>query len=121
MVQEAAAAETQSELAAFSKANPGWEKHEAAMVKMGERILPGKGMSTSEYMGILYREVTAGINKAELTKKTVEKINKSAAASESPTPGVNTSRVVHALPPPDKRTFRDAFEAAKRGEVWSDQ
>lgn len=123
MVQEAAAAETQSELAAFSKEFPGWEKHEAAMIQMGERILPGKGMSTSEYMGILYREVTKGIDTAERTKKTVEKINKSAAASESPTPGVNTSRVSTVKPAEfaamsNSQRLRAAHEAAKNGIVW---
>ena len=121
MVSEAAAAETLSTLKAFEKEHPGWKKHEAAMIAMGQKILPGKDMTDSEYMEILYRQVTAGIDEAERTKKTVEKINRSAAASESQTPGISDKRVEHALPPPDKRNIHAAFEAAKRGEVWADQ
>lgn len=120
IVSEAAAAETEATLKSFEAKYPGWQKHEKAMLDMGQKILPGKGMSDFEYMEILHRQVTAGTDEAERTKKTVEKINKSAAASESPTPGIANSRVEHALPPPDKRDIKAAWEAAKRGEVWTE-
>lgn len=118
LITDATAAETKATVEAFTAKYPGWEKHEAKMLDIGQRILPGKGMTDIEYMEVLYREATHGISQAETTKKVVEKINRSAKSSEERTAGVSPERVAHAMPPPEKRGFRDAYEAAKRGEVW---
>jgi hypothetical protein len=69
-------------------------------------------------METLYTLATAGLKQIETTKKTVDRINKAAKASEPQTSGAPPERVSTLLPPPDKRGIRDAFEAAKRGEVW---
>ena len=114
------AAETDAEVKAFS-ADPrfkDWKQHEAKMLDIGKKFTPSNGMTTFEYMETLYTLATANRKKADVVKDTVEKINKSAAASESVTPGVQNKVVEHALPPPEKRGMRDAWEAAKRGERW---
>jgi len=118
MMTQAVAAETEATLKSFSAKYPGWEKYERAMIEEGKSILPGQGMDDFKYLERLYKLVTADVTEAEKTKKVVEKINKSAESSEQKKSGVPDSRVAHSLPPPDKRSMRDAYEAAKRGEAW---
>lgn len=118
LITEASAAETEATLKAFSAKYPGWEKHEQGMIELGKKILPGTGMADFEYMETLYKLKTADVSEAEKTRKVVAKINNAAKSSEDRTSGISNERVVHALPPPEKRSMRDAFEAAKRGELW---
>lgn len=118
LITEATAAETEATLKSFSAKYPGWEAHEQGMIELGKKILPGTGMSDFEYMETLYKLKTADIAEAEKTKKVVAKLNNVAKNSERQTSGIPNERVSHVLPPPDKRSMRDAFEAAKRGEVW---
>ena len=120
MLSEAAAAETQATLEAFSAKYPGWEKHQEAMVKLGQKMIPTAGAMTDfEYMEMLHTLASAKESEADKTKKVVAKINKAAAASEQKTAGLSSERIEHAMPPPGKRSLRDAYEAAKRGEVWT--
>lgn len=119
IVSKAVAAETTSTIEAFSAKYPEWQKHEGRMLELGQKFMPTAGaMSDFEYMETLYRLATADTTKAEQTKKIIEKINKSAASVEPNTSGVSSDRVEHVLPPPGKRSIRDAFKAASRGERW---
>jgi small-conductance mechanosensitive channel len=119
MISEAVAAETQSTLEAFSAKYPDWKKHEPKMLELGKKFIPTAGAMTDfEYMETLHNLATMNVAKAEQTKKAVARINKAAASSEAPTSGMSNERVEHALPPPEKRSMRDAFNAAKRGERW---
>ena len=119
LLSESIAKETEADIATFTAKYPGWEKHEPKMIELGQKIQPVNGMSAVEYTEILYKLATADLSEAERTKKVVGKINKAVAAAEPQVSGVSGERVEHAMPPPDKRSMRDAFEAAKRGEVWA--
>ncbi len=117
---KAIADETASTVKAFAAKYPGWQKHEAAMLDIGKKFMPAAGAMTDfEYMEVLHKLATADQTEAEKTKKVVEKIEKAARSVEPNTSGLSEDRVVHALPPPDKRSIRDAYEAAKRGELWT--
>ncbi len=119
MSAEAAAAETESTIAQFTAKYPDWKKHEARMLELGQEFIPAKPMSDYKYMEHLHTLATAKITEAEQVKKTVEKINKSVASAEPPQSGVPNHRVEHHVPTdPAKRTLREAYEAAKRGEKW---
>jgi len=117
---QTAAAETKATLEAFSAKYKGWEKHEPAMMKLGEKLLPTGGMSDFEYMENLYKLATADIDKAEEAKKVVARMEKSVAAAESPTTGVAEGRVEHRKPSniTSQNAFREAYKAAKQGIVW---
>ncbi len=119
-VSQAVAAETESTMKAFDAKYPGWKKHEGKMLELGKKFVPTAGaMSDFEYLEVLHKLATADIAEAEKTKTVVQAINKAVSASEPSHNGVADNRVDHAIPPPGKRTLRDAFEAAKRGEVWT--
>lgn len=120
MAVEAAAAETKATIEAFNAKHPGWEKHESKMLELGQLFVPAPGskMTDGDYMEHLFKLATADLSEAERTKKVVDKMNRSANSSEDRTPGVSKERVVHAIPPPGKRSFKDAYDAAKRGELW---
>lgn len=119
LVTAAAAKETESTLKAFAASHPGWEKHEQAMIEVGKKFLPTGDMTDDEYMEALHTLVTAKESEAEKTKKVVEKINKAVERSEQKVAGMSSERVEHVMPPPGKRGIREAFAAAKRGEVWT--
>jgi hypothetical protein len=73
-------------------------------------------MGEFEYMETLYTLATAKLSEAEKTKQVIAKIDKSAAASEPATSGVSQERVAHKRP--ENATLRDAYKAAKAGQVW---
>ena len=118
VIAETSAAETESTLKSMSAEFPGWEKHEPKMLEIAREIQPAAGTSEAKYLRTLYKLATADLTEAERTKKVVARINQSAKVSEERTSGIANERVAHAMPPPEKRSMRDAFEAAKRGEVW---
>ena len=119
-VSQAVAAETESTMKAFDAKYPGWKKHEAKMLDIGKKFVPASGaMSDFEYLEVLHKLATADLADAEKTKKVVHDINKAVASVEPSHNGVSDSRVDHVLPPSGKRGIREAFEAAKRGEVWT--
>jgi len=120
MLTDAAAAETDATIQSFTVKHPEWKKHETKMMELGQKFIPTTGnMTDLEYMEALYKLVTFDQHKADQTKKVVEKLNKVAETSETPTSGVPAERVVIAMPPPEKRSIRDAWKAAARGERWS--
>lgn len=121
MTNQAIETQTAATLKSFSTAHPGWEKHETKMLEIAQKIQPSGKMPEFEYLETLYNLATANQTNAERTKKVVDKINKSAAAAETVGSGVSEKQVVHALPSPDKRGIREAYEAAKRGERWSQE
>lgn len=120
IVSEAAAAETAGTMRAFEAKHPDWKQHEGKMLEIGQKFVPVPGTMTDfEYTEMLYRLATADVTKAEQTRSVIEKINKSAANAEPATPGMNSQRVEHTLPPEGERDIRAAFRAAKNGIVWS--
>ena len=115
---EALDSQIQTTLKQMTDKHPGWEKHQAKVYEFMCKLEP-KGMTPLEYMETCLTLATQNVSAAEQTKKTVERINKSASAAEPPVTPVSDKLVVHAMPPPDKRSIRDAHEAAKRGERWA--
>lgn len=118
-VREARAAQALGELDAFKAANPDWQKYEPAMLALQSKILPGEGMSEREYLDVLYRHAAYDDRVSAQAAEIVAQNARAAAASAASTPGtpIPSSRVT-AAPPSGRATFRDAAEAAKRGEVW---
>lgn len=119
VVAQSAAAETNATMTAFGEKYKGWEKYEPKMLEIARRVQPTDGQMTDyEYMELLYTLARAGETEAESTKRAIQRINGAAEKAESSESGIPTSRVAPAAP--SKRpTFKQAFEAAKRGEVWS--
>jgi hypothetical protein len=116
---EFAREQTATVMKAFSDKYPGWEKYESKMLEFSNTLQPN-GMDEGAYLEALYKLATYGVQSAEQTKAIVEKMQKSAAASESVSSGVNASRVA---PGPRKykdtdEALREAAAAARRGEVW---
>ena len=120
MAQEAVIADTESTIERFTAKYPEWKQHESKMLEFGAMLVPAPGskMTDFEFMEKMHTLATSGIAEAEATKKVIAKMNKSAASSEDRTSGIPKERVAHTMPPKDKRSFKDAWEAAKRGEVW---
>lgn len=118
-IREARAAQALGELDAFKTANPDWQKYEPAMLALQSKILPGEGMSEREYLDVLYRHAAYDDRVSAQAAEIVAQNARAAAASAASTPGtpIPSSRVT-AAPPSGRATFRDAAEAAKRGEVW---
>ena len=120
---EAMARETEATKEQFSAKYPGWQKHEAKMLEIGQRIIPIAGKMTDfEYLELLHTMATANISEAERTKKVVEKINKAAQSVEPTTPGVSENRVEHVMPSglTDSSTrWKAAVAAAKQGHRWT--
>lgn len=113
---KAAAEATDQTLSAFTKKYPEWQKHEPEMVKLGERFQPGKDVSADEYMESLYLLATKDTFVADGVKKAVERMTNGAKASEGKSESVADSKVTVARPA--NPSFKDAYEAAKRGERW---
>lgn len=118
ITSEAIAAETQADEAAFEAKYPDYRKLEPRMLELAQDFIPARKMEGGKYLAILRTLALAETSEAEKTKKVVEKINKAAANADPVESGIPNSRVEHAIPPPDKRSMRDAWEAAKRGERW---
>jgi len=112
-IAETAAKQTEAVLSNFTAKHPGWNKHEAKMAEIGQKLTPN-GMDEVEYLETLYALATAKEQSAAMTKAVVDQINKAAASSESIESGVSASRV--ASNPPKLPTFAQAWDAAKKGE-----
>lgn len=117
LVKEAAET-TERELEAFSKGHPLWAKDnelDRKMAKIGSNLLPGPGMTSAEYLDTLYLIATRDVSKAEATKETLKRIEKSATTAEEPGSGVPGAKV---SPVPDgPMDLDEAMERAYRGEV----
>lgn len=117
LIQESALRESVAVIEQFEKSNPGWRKHEPAMVELSKKLMPQKGMSEREYMDILYTVVTRDASEGDRTKRIVERINKS-TRTDSATTRVRSADVI--VKPSALPTFEEAAAAARRGERFED-
>jgi hypothetical protein len=97
----AAREETAGVMKAFGEQHPDWKDHEAAMFDLSQKLQP-TGMSSPEYLETLYGLATRGERQAR----------------ERETKGAEASRAASSRPEGRTPTFREAFQAAKRGERW---
>jgi hypothetical protein len=88
---------------AFTERHPDWKTHEPAMLALAHKMQP-KGMTEAEYLDHLYVAVTRHVREKEV---------EAAVAA-----GVEAEIEQNARP--HAATFRDAFEAAKRGVRWKE-
>ena len=114
---EAAKTSTESDLKAMDIRHPDWKQHEPKMLEIGRKWTPSAEITSEEYLDTLYALATRDLTETEQTRKVVERINKSVARAEPPDAAVNTNNVTPARP--KHPTLDEAFEAAKRGVVWS--
>lgn len=113
IISESATRETQSALAALTQRHPDWKDHEQEMVALGEKFPPGQGVTEVEYLDTLYFLATREKQNGEAVRRTVDRMKKSAESAKPPS-SVQESHV--AVRPPGPPSFREAYEAAKRGE-----
>jgi hypothetical protein len=120
-LSNAVAAETESNLAAFTAKHPDWKKHEAKMTEMADKFQPAKPMKDTEYLEILYKLVTADLKEADQTAAIVDKINKVVEKAEPAAQSVDSSRVEHVMPKgiDPRHRFREAAKAARQGIRWT--
>jgi hypothetical protein len=113
IIVDAAAKSSEAAMLTFAKTHPGWEKHEEAMVELSKRLPPGEGMSEPDYLDAIYYLVTSDKSEGSAVKKTVDRM-KQAARDSNADASVSSDKV--ALRGAKLPTFREAAEAAKRGE-----
>jgi hypothetical protein len=93
--------ETAAVMASFTQSHPDWPTHEPAMLALARQIQPN-GMTELEFLEHLYAAVgSAAQEEAEVAAAT--------AAAEA-----DARRAAR----PEVPTLREAYEAAKRGEMW---
>lgn len=101
-------------LTEFQRRHPDWKKLEPELTAMSKRVKPGESVSELDYMELLYDLVMAGRKVGDAARRTAERMTRSAgngrAAAESVTEALISRR------PPGIPTFKEAWEAAKRGE-----
>jgi hypothetical protein len=117
LIQESAMRESVAVINDFEKSNPGWRKHEPAMVELSKKLMPQTGMTEREYMDILYTVVTRDTSEGDKTKRIVDRINKS-TRNDSGGNRVPSREVV--VKPSSLPTFEEAATAARRGERFED-
>lgn len=127
LLDRAAVEQTETVLQAFGKTHPDWQEHEDAMFALSQKLSPN-GMSEVEYLGHLYKLVTADAQASAHAKELETKVAAGVkAAIAKMTKGAETTETRQdATPerqvrsqPPSTPTIHEAYEAAKRGEVWS--
>jgi|GEM_PF-5215091 len=116
-LQQAAMESTENDLSAMDKRHPGWRDHEQKMLDISRKWQPAEGanITAAEYLDMLYGLATRDQTRAADTQEVIERINKSARASE-PETAVNAQIVTPARP--KRPTMEEAFDAAKRGVAW---
>lgn len=114
MVMDSATRSSQAAMDAFAKRNPGWNKHEEAMVALSAKLPPGKGVTEGEYLDMIYALVTRDTNSGDAVRRTVDRMKKSAGESSSRSSTVSGDKVTKR--PNKPPTFTEAAEAAIRGE-----
>jgi len=119
LLAETAARQTEAVLQTFTKKHPDWQKHDAKMAELGQKLQPTKAMDESEYMEMLYHLATRDIQSAEQTKGVMAKMNKAAAAAETSDSGVQPNRVSQRAPA-GEITMAQALADAKRGIRYED-
>ncbi len=125
LTTRAALEATDVTMKAFGERHPDWKDHEAAMFGLSQQLQP-KGMTEADYLDTLYalvtrenateREATIERRATDKAKATIAKMTKGAAGAETPGRATPEGQVRNRVP--ERPTFHEAFEAAKRGEVW---
>lgn len=113
IIRDSAMRESKAVIESFAKAHPDWQKHEAAMVELSNKLRP-EGMDEMEYMETLYHLATRDASEGDTAKRLADRMSKSArSVSDVRTTTVSDKNVskTPAKPP----TFREAYEAAKEG------
>ena len=118
--QQAQVREAQSNIEAFKSTHPDFPKYEQEMLQLMNRMRPGEDMTHQEFLELAYSYVTRGKSNAQTVKETVEQLNRAAANAQASnaSQGVTASRVATGPPAGKLPTFREAAEAAARGETW---
>jgi hypothetical protein len=114
LVSRAAVEQRDAVMTAFEAKYPDWKQHEAAMVELAEKFPPSGKVTELEYLGMIHTLATKDTQAAATVKKTIERMTKGAETTERQIPATSASRVK--ATPPGVPTFREAYEAAKRGE-----
>lgn len=117
VINDAAAREAADAITAFTKKFPDWKQHEEAMVELSHKIPAGEGVSSDEYMEMLYYLVTRDRREGEGVKKVIQRMAKSAKAGNGKDSTVPDKQVAKG-PPSKAPSFREAAAAAMRGERW---
>jgi hypothetical protein len=126
LLSKAAGDQTEIVMKAFGESHPDWKTHEDAMFELSQKLAP-KGMTEIEYLDHLYKLATADAKAAarekdiesqvaERVKKSIARMNKGAADTDTRTDATPERHVRPATP--ETPTFQEAYEAAKRGERW---
>jgi hypothetical protein len=112
IISEQAQREAKSALDEFAKAHPDWGKYEDAMTALSQKMLPGEGMTDTEYLENLYLIVTRDRKDGDGVRKVVDRMKASAKEGAAHTvPGSHVSGSPAKLP-----TFGEAAAAASRGQ-----
>lgn len=103
----------QNTIEAFKEKYTDYPKYEKAMLELGKTIRPAPGRYTDfEWMEFLYDRVKAKAARADATRETIDRIDRSARSSEPTSTGVSSRRVADH---PAKPTFDQAWEAGVKG------
>jgi hypothetical protein len=115
---QALASEAESDLEAFGTRHPDWKSYEQTIVELGNKFQPavGSNMSADEYLDTLYYLASRGKSEAKATSEVVSRLNKAVKSASQATQEVKDKNVSPSAPP--NATFKQAWEAAKRGEKW---
>lgn len=130
VIRESIARESAAVLESFGKTHPDWQEHEEQMTDLMGKFPPPvdpttgqRVMADADYLDHIYDLATRGLRDKRVTDATkkaadeaVERLRKSAANAEPRTTGVTGDKVVTSAPA--KAGFKQAAEAAKRGERW---
>jgi hypothetical protein len=109
--------QTADVMKAFGEKHADWKEHEPAMLALAEKIHPN-GMNEAEYLDLLYQVVTRDRAVADAAKSAIVKMTEAAKKAEPRVEPTGDSKVKKSRP--KNASFADAYEAAKRGEVWED-
>jgi hypothetical protein len=115
--EEAVVQRVDLNIEAFSKKHPDWKQYEAQMSDIGKRLVPqhdpqtGQPASWESYMEDLYFLATKDVREADIAKRTIERMQKSADKSDAPDSGVSNNRVGKTAPA-RKGSFDADFEEA---------
>lgn len=107
--------EVQGELKGLGARHPDWAKYEKDIVSLSYKYLPGRNVSPAEYLDFLYEQATKGKKAAQETKKVIERVTRSVAASESADSGAATTSVTPEVP--KKPSLEESYKMALRGQL----
>ena len=106
----------------FEQRHPDWKAHEAKIVELSKSIRQATNeygqplMTDDDYLDQLYYIANREGNVQSEVAKRIQRMQDSARAVEPQTTTVSNDKLSRKAP--SGATFRDAVEAAKRGETW---